>query len=52
MECTRKLKFGMMTHHYLLHSLGYSMIPYDLDCNFQGHCIAYIGLSADLGRVI
>ena len=37
MECTRKLKFGMMTHHYLFNSLGYSMMPYDHDRNFQGH---------------
>ena len=37
MECTRKLKFGMMTHYYLFNSLGYSMMPYDLDHNFQGH---------------
>ena len=36
MECTRKLKFGMMTHHYLVNSFGYLMIPYDLDRNFQG----------------
>ena len=37
MECTRKLKFGMMIHRYLVHSVGYSMMPYDLDRNFQGH---------------
>ena len=36
MECTKKFKFGMMTHHYLFNSLGYSMMPYDLDRNFQG----------------
>ena len=37
MECTRMIKFRMMTHHYLSNSLGNSMMPYDLDCNFQGH---------------
>ena len=51
MECTRKLKYGMMTHHYLFNSLGYSMMPYDLDRNFH-HGIGYIALSADLDRVI
>ena len=37
MECTRKLKFGMRIHHYLVNSFGYSMLSYDLDRNFQGH---------------
>ena len=37
MECTRKLKFGMMIYHYLVHSFRYSMMPYDLGRNFQGH---------------
>ena len=38
MECTRKFKFGMIIYHYLvLNSFGYSMMPYDLDRNFQGH---------------
>ena len=37
MECTRKLKFGMMICHYLVNSFGYSMMPYDLDRCFQGH---------------
>ena len=37
MECTRKLKFGMMIYHYFVDSFGYSMMPYDLDGNFQGH---------------
>ena len=37
MECTRKLKFGMMICHYLVNLFEYSMMPYDLDRNFQGH---------------
>ena len=37
MECIRKLKFGMMIYHYLVNSFGYSMMPYDLDRNCQGH---------------
>ena len=37
MECTKRLRFGLMTHHDLFDSLGYSMMPYDLDRNFQGH---------------
>ena len=37
MDSTRKLKFGMMVYHYLVKSLGYSMMPYDFDRNFQGH---------------
>ena len=34
---TRKLKFGMMIHNYLVNSFLYSKMPYDLDRNFQGH---------------
>ena len=49
MECARKLKFGMMIYHYLVNSFGYSMMPYDLDRNFQGHCIGYNPYRADLG---
>ena len=37
MECTRKFKFSMMIYHYLVNTCEYSMIPYDLDRNFQGH---------------
>ena len=37
MECTTNLTFGMMIYHYLVNSFGYSMMPYDLDRNFQGH---------------
>ena len=49
MECTRKLNVGMLIHHYLVKALVYSMMPYDLDRNFQGHCIGYNALSADRG---
>ena len=37
MEITRKLIFGMVIYHYRVNSFGYSMMPYDLDRNFQGH---------------
>ena len=31
----KEVKFGMIICHYLVNSFGYSMMPYDLDCNFQ-----------------
>ena len=36
-ECIREFKFGMMIHHYRFNSFVYSMTPYDLDRNLQGH---------------
>ena len=37
MERIREFKFGMMIHHYHFNSFVYSMTPYDLDRNLQGH---------------
>ena len=37
MECIREFKFGMMIHHYHFYSFVFSMTPYDLDRNLQGH---------------
>ena len=37
MECNRGFKFGMMILHYRFNSFVYSMMPYDLGRNFQGH---------------
>ena len=55
MECARKLKFGMMIHHNLVNLFGYSMVPFDLDRNFQGHWYRLynvIYLTLIWGRVI
>ena len=49
MECTRKLKFGMMIYHDLVNSFGYSMMPYDLDCNLKVVGIGYNPYRAFLG---
>ena len=37
MECIMEFKFGTMMHYYRFHSFVYSMTPYDLDLNLQGH---------------
>ena len=39
-----------MIYHYLVNSFGYSMTPYVLDRNFQGHW--YIPIELIRGRVI
>ena len=37
MESIKEFKFGMLIRHYRFNSFVYSMTPYDLDRNLQGH---------------
>ena len=53
MDCTREFKFGMMIHHYLFNTFGYSMITYDLDRKFSRSFIsAVMHFAMVWGRVI